>query len=610
MFEQEYTRANDRIHPRKDLLKELEAQWAKEADQPQEEETGKVVAFPGWVKYGAMAAGILLCVGVGMGSVMLLSRGRGRTKSADATAPMAMESAVVMEESKILTVPAAAAPEPEAMADGAMPNLTMTAPSAELRGTRPAASEAEVEEVLLSASAPAVLSGEDGGVTYGEAGEEPEASAQPGAEPTQVPVAAAAVGETVYAPGRVLRRDDLFAVYQPTTERVYVVRYDGKKLTNVNSLSLRESGAQVKQVFWLGDELLALRERGGDVELLRFDVEDWTKPSHLRNLTQSGTLLGVTEMGGRLCILSAYTSTEEQPLPRVNGETVNHTDVLLDPERPGSVFTVLTVYDPAQDGFVAQAALLADCAGAAFGHEKLLLWTKEAETSLYVLSLDAEGVRLLAEDARPGTVLDAGELGEGFSLLLQAGDDVQLVTLQGDLAETGSTLAQGVGPVKWAQVYEDGAILLTEEELHWLTDSGDKTLALSGDGFCWLSVERGLVISADGKLQVVSVNDVELALVTTIQVKEDLSLLLEDLSAVAYDDLTGRLSFPAGQRVYHYKLTDTGAPQGTYLVFTDHKADDVRELRCFFLDDRALIFTKNSVILCNGNMAKQSTLKY
>ena len=71
MFEQEYKRANDRIHPRKDLLKEMEKKWAAEQAQPVEEERGKVVAFPLWARYLGVAAGILLCVGVGMGSVLL-----------------------------------------------------------------------------------------------------------------------------------------------------------------------------------------------------------------------------------------------------------------------------------------------------------------------------------------------------------------------------------------------------------------------------------------------------------------------------------------------------------------------------------------------------------
>ena len=58
MFEQEYTRANDRIHPRKDLLKEMEAKWAAEAEKPAEE-TGKVIPFPSWIRYAAVAAPIL-----------------------------------------------------------------------------------------------------------------------------------------------------------------------------------------------------------------------------------------------------------------------------------------------------------------------------------------------------------------------------------------------------------------------------------------------------------------------------------------------------------------------------------------------------------------------
>ena len=87
MFEQQYKRANDRIHPRKDLLKEMEAKWAEEQAH-QEEEESKVVAFPAWAKYVGMAAGVLLCVGLGMGSVLLYSRSRGmQSKSASPERP-------------------------------------------------------------------------------------------------------------------------------------------------------------------------------------------------------------------------------------------------------------------------------------------------------------------------------------------------------------------------------------------------------------------------------------------------------------------------------------------------------------------------------------------
>ena len=69
MFEQQYKRANDRIHPRKDLLKEMQAKWAEEEARQAEEER-KVVAFPTWAKYVSVAAGVLLCVGLGMGSML------------------------------------------------------------------------------------------------------------------------------------------------------------------------------------------------------------------------------------------------------------------------------------------------------------------------------------------------------------------------------------------------------------------------------------------------------------------------------------------------------------------------------------------------------------
>ena len=62
MFEQKYTRANDRIHPRKDLLQELEAKWAAEQARVAEEEQ-KVVHIRTWPRYVGMAAGIVRFAG-------------------------------------------------------------------------------------------------------------------------------------------------------------------------------------------------------------------------------------------------------------------------------------------------------------------------------------------------------------------------------------------------------------------------------------------------------------------------------------------------------------------------------------------------------------------
>ena len=72
-FEKEYTETNDRIHPRQELLQELEAKWASQEAQ-EVAEVQKVVTFPAWARALSVAAGILLCIGVGMGSVMIFSR--------------------------------------------------------------------------------------------------------------------------------------------------------------------------------------------------------------------------------------------------------------------------------------------------------------------------------------------------------------------------------------------------------------------------------------------------------------------------------------------------------------------------------------------------------
>ena len=44
-FEKEYTETNDRIHPRQELLQELESKWAAE-EAREADEARKVVAFP------------------------------------------------------------------------------------------------------------------------------------------------------------------------------------------------------------------------------------------------------------------------------------------------------------------------------------------------------------------------------------------------------------------------------------------------------------------------------------------------------------------------------------------------------------------------------------
>ena len=328
MFEQRYTEANDRIHPRQDLLKEMQENWAAEEAARVAEEK-KVVAFPTWARYVSAAAGILLCVGLGMGSMLLLSKTRGRKPaaadmSAEAEAPQLAfsmtatagegeaEAEAEAEEPKIVTF-ADAEPE-EAVPEAAEPEtmLMASAPAPEPpQGMHAALDEAEVEDAVRYGSR------DSGTLAVNDAAPETEAPVDEAPAAQAKKAAEIEIGDL--PSGKTIRREELMAVFMPTTEQVHVVRRDGNKLESVFALTLRERGAQVKDVFWLGDQLLTVRERGSETELLRFDVANWAAPRHLMNLTQSGTFLAAAEMEGKLFILSRYTGGEDRHRPGAPG---------------------------------------------------------------------------------------------------------------------------------------------------------------------------------------------------------------------------------------------------------------------------------------------------
>ena len=616
MFEQEYKRANDRIHPRKDLLKELEKQWAAEAEQPPEEEPDKVVRFPGWIRYAGMAAGILLCVGVGMGSVMLLTRDRGDTmRSAKAEAPMAMDTA--MEGEAVLY---AAAPQAEEKTNTTAFGMLMEAAAQEPpQGMHPAADEGEVLAALQGGAADGDMGNRaepkgEAAIEDAAAATEPPLST---AAPTPAAKAAAATVQEAYGAGALMQRDDLVAVYMPTAERVQVYQHEAKKMTAVFALTLRERDARVKQVFWMGNEFLAVREREGDTELLHFDVADWSTPKHLRDLTQSGAFLGAGEVNGQLAVLSLYRAEEEEPLPRVDGTQMDFAHVLLDSERPGDVYTVLTIYDPGQDAFVAQTALLEACCGAAFAEDGLLLWTAGEEPALYRFAWGAEGLHLAAEATAQGSVLSAGITSVGFELLTQAGASATVTIYDETLGEMAASTHEA-GAVRRAEIYEDGVVYLTSDALCQERASGDgasftfRSLPLAGDAFRRLSKDRLLVISASGELRLVALDREELEVLGTIEVKDDLALLAEDPSRLDYEPDTGRLAFPAGQKVYQFRVAEAEdfPAHGVSLNFADHREAEQRELRCLLMSEETLIFTKDGVVLCNANLVRQRTVKY
>lgn len=588
-FEKEYIETNDRIHPRKDLLAEMEQKWAAQEAR----EARKVVAFPGWARALSVAAGILLCVGVGMGSVLLYSRSRGpenKTASAEMatmTAQGAADTAAEPQEEKILYE---AAETEEADMDGEAPMMLAAAAPKAPQGVHFARDEAEVEDAIRETAA--------------DMGKVKAAGAANSVE-TET--------ETACPAGKVIRRDDTFAVFLPTLEQVHVIECANNKVNNLFALTLREKGTEVRDIFWLGSELLAIRQQAGETELLRFDVADWKAPRHLLNLTQSGELLGAWQMGERLYILSRCTAAEEEPLPWVNGARLDFDRVLLDGDRPGDTFALLTVYQPGLgEGFGSAIALLSPIQGAAqMGNDRLLLWTQGPETDLYVLSLGAHGLVLTAESQMRGAVRCAGPLGEGFGLLMEDGAKAALVKLNADLIETARTAAK-TDDVRWGQVYEAGAVILTGSDTHFLTDSGDHALPVTGDAFCRLTPNRGLILSADGQLQLVALGENGLEALGTAQVKGGLGSLLEDLSRLAFDGDTGRLVIPAGQNVYQYILDEAGklTLRGETQSFRDHDETEQRELRAMLIEDKTLVFYKFGVFLCNQNLGRQMTCKY
>ena len=603
-FEQEYSRANDRIHPRKDLKQELEQKWA--AEEAREARTRRRAgAFPAWARYAALAAGILLCIGLGMESMVLFGRSRGmENKSASAEAPalaqdmaqgavVASETAERAEEPILYEAPAedmdleAAAPVPETM-------LMATATYEPPQGTHLAQNEAEVEDAVLYGMA-------DGGEGY--------YAAAPN-ERKETQKAAVTLSVTGGARGELVQRGDLYAVFLPTTEQIHVIRFDGRKVESVFSLTLRERQMRVQKVLWLGNEFLALRERDGDTELLRFGVADWKSPRHLANLTQSGRFLTAAEIGGQAVILSLYQATAEEPLPWADGARVDFDRVLLDQARPGDTFTVLSVYGPGGDGFAETVALLARAEGAVTAQDRLLLWTDGGD--LYAFALTEAGLTLTAERAGTGTVLSAQATAAGYSLLLQAGETVTFLTLDEDLNETATTTARPGSDLGSAQAYADMGLFLTADALHVLTAAGDRSLPLSGDGFRRLTEDWVLVLSQEGLLQLVSLTGAGLEPLGTVQVRGGLGALLDDLSRMDYDPATGRLVIPAGKNVMPYIIDGGGkiTLRGETQTFNDQDETAQLELRVVLLENQALVFHKVGVVLCNQYLARLSNTKY
>ncbi|MBQ3488103.1 MAG: hypothetical protein IJA71_07445, partial [Clostridia bacterium] len=317
------------------------------------------------------------------------------------------------------------------------------------------------------------------------------------------------------------------------------------------------------------------------------------------------------EMEGKLLILSRYTALSEEPFPWVDGERIDIARVLLDEAQPGNVFTLATVYDPAVGDFVQQAAILLSAEGALADQDRLALWTAGESPKLYLFRLDEAGFAPVAERELSGQVAAIGVDDGGLQLLLKGESGLELLTgLDQSMTEAASAAAPLVGGVRDLVLGQGGAAFLTEDALHVLTAAGERTLAVIGERLAWLAADRLLVISAEEQLHVID-TDGELQELWTIQVRGDMTTLLEEPDRAVFDPATGRLAFQAGPRMFLYRLEE-GRPNPRSAVqdFGDHSPLEQRELRCLLLEDREVIFYKAGAMLCNEWLERMYTLRY
>ena len=294
----------------------------------------------------------------------------------------------------------------------------------------------------------------------------------------------------------------------------------------------------------------------------------------------------------------------------MDGAALSADEVLLDRERPGTVFALLTVYDPALGAFGARLAVLSDVSGLAAAGEQVLLWSQGETLRLFALSFNEDGLNLVAEAELEGDLVDLYADEGGYTLLLQRGEEAALVTLDGALAEQAS-LSVKAGALRCGEAYPGGAAFLTETALHVLTPAGDRALELNAHALRRLTEVRLLAITADGTLHLVG-TDGELRELSSALVKEDMTLILEAPEKIAFEEATGRIAFPAGKRVYQFMINDKDElrQRGYPLSFGDHNEQELRELRCLLLEDRAIVFYKAGAMLCNVNLERMLTNRY
>ena len=320
MFKEQYIRDNDKLYAKETLLMEIK--------QKSEAEEKRAKTRNRYVRYGAVAAAVLLVVG---GAVGALLAARGQNPKAD-NATLTAESAAA--DSSVLM---AAAPE-EAMdvaveskagsAEGVRPvtgydelrdmiftlqggengmNAKMDAATASGAGVETAVAEESASDSAASysaaaqAAAPAAMDGGMGGGT---------------AEHSETNTQVAGVDEA-----DIVKTDGAY-IYYLAGNQLTIVKADGKDTSIVSATSLAEKEnwwSFTNELFLLGDRLMVITEgyrtvwAGGNMgnvdqqqtRVLLYDIADRTAPKRIATLGQSGSYVSSRMVGDYVYLVTA-----------------------------------------------------------------------------------------------------------------------------------------------------------------------------------------------------------------------------------------------------------------------------------------------------------------
>ena len=380
-----------------------------------------------FVRYGAIAAAILLVVGGTMG--MLLREGMLGKK--DAQAPMMAASGATSSEAAVIgkTANDAAAPEETALTaamadtDGAVQSYDELYDLIEgLTGQRGAktalsAGVATDEAVTFDTAAPAApepvpansaaaeMPASDSGAAYGKgSGEYSE---------TNVQVAGVDEADIVKTDGEY--------IYYIVENRLMILKADGAdtKLVSVTEFGDRDDWwAYASEMYLLGDRLMILSQghaviwvqsgqntyESGQQQTVAtvYDISDRAKPREVTSLGQSGAYVSSRMVGGYVYVVTSqylYNIVRSAPATYVpqlitdgKSDSVAVADIYVYDDPKDAAYTVISGFDLAKGTAHTSAKAVFGCTGTVYANtEHLLLAANEYEEETAPIAPDKDG---------------------------------------------------------------------------------------------------------------------------------------------------------------------------------------------------------------------------